>query len=58
MAVFSAVTAADIYIFGEKMRSNYLRDAFGFAGKIVLSVLAALLCVGWLLVGIHRGNGA
>ena len=53
MAVFSAVMVADIYAFGEKMRTNYLPDAFQLQGKIVLVLLGALQCVGWLLVGAH-----
>lgn len=56
MAIFTVVMATDIYIFGNKMRSDYLRDAFGPVGKVVLVLLAALLCIGWLLVGIQLGN--
>ena len=56
MALFTVVMYADIYTFGEKMRKQYLRNAFGTAGKAVLFLLSALICVGWLLVGIqHRG---
>jgi purine-cytosine permease-like protein len=58
MAAYTAVMAADIYIFGEKMRSSYQSGIFGPAGKVVLILLAGLLCIGWLLVGIHRGDGA
>ena len=58
MAVFTVVMAADIYAFGGKMRSSYLGGAFGPAGKIVLILLAVLLCTGWFLVGTPRGNGA
>ena len=53
MAIFTAVMVADIYAFGEKMRSNYLDNAFGPKGKAVLILLGALLCIGWLLVGIR-----
>jgi purine-cytosine permease-like protein len=56
MATFTAVMAADIYVFGEKMRTSHPEGYFfGPAGKVVLTLLAALLCMGWLLVGIHRG---
>ena len=55
IALFTLVMAADIYAFGEKMRSTYLDDAFGWVGKAVLVLLAALLCTGWLLVAVSPG---
>ena len=57
MSAFTVVMAADIYVFGKNMRSCHLSTAFGPAGKVVLTLLAALLCTGWFLVGIHRCNG-
>lgn len=54
MALFSAVMGWDLWAFGEKMRRGYLRDAFGRPGKVVLVLLVALLCLGWLLVGARR----
>jgi len=52
MVLFTAVMVWDIFVFGQKMRHNYLDDAFGPQGKIVLLLLGALLCVGWLQVGL------
>lgn len=54
MTLFTLVMAIDIYAFGEKMRTAYLAGAFGGIGKVVLVLLAALLCLGWLLVGFNR----
>lgn len=52
MALFTALMVVDIYAFGEKVRTAYLDDAFGKAGKRVLLLLGLLQCVGWLLVGL------
>lgn len=52
MAVFTLVMAWDIYLFGEKMRRQYLPGAFGPAGKTVLALLAVLVSAGWLLVAL------
>ena len=49
MILFTLVMSADIFMFGEKMRTSYLPDAFGLPGKTVLLLLAALLCAGWAL---------
>lgn len=57
MMAFTAVMVWDLYAFGEKMRKNYLDDAFGPQGKVVLVLLGALLFTGWLLVGVHRVLG-
>jgi len=56
MILFTVVMTGDIYAFGEKMRKKeYLGDeAFGPAGKIVLILLGALLCLGWFLAGPRR----
>ena len=51
MALFTVVMVADIYMFGEKMRTTALPGAFGWQGKLVLLVLGLLLCAGWLLAG-------
>jgi hypothetical protein len=56
MTAFTVVMASDIYAFGEKMRANFLKGAFGRAGKAVLILLAVLLCMGWFLVGMHGGR--
>ena len=58
MAALTAILVWDIWVFGEKMRMRYLRDAFGREGKIVLILLGALLCLGWLLAGMGRVTGA
>ena len=52
LIAFTAVMAWDIWEFGEKMRSTYLKDAFGKKGKVVLILLAAIISFGWLLVGV------
>jgi hypothetical protein len=52
MALFTAVMVWDIFEFGRKMRDTYLPDAFGRQGRIVLLLLGALMCLGWLLVGL------
>lgn len=49
MILFTVVMGADIYMFGGKIRRNYLPDAFGWQGKLVLVLLCALLCMGWFL---------
>ena len=53
MVLFTAVMTWDIFEFGRKMRKNYLPDAFGTQGKIVLLSLGVLLCLGWFLVGLR-----
>jgi hypothetical protein len=40
---------SDIVMFGEKMRSKYLPDDFGWQGKAVLMAIGFLLCLGWFL---------
>jgi hypothetical protein len=50
MILFTVVMSADIFMFGHKMRTSYLPDAFGPQGKAVLLLLAAIICVGWFLV--------
>ncbi len=41
----------DIWLWGENMRLNYFggKDVFLWRGKAILSLLAALLIIGWLL---------
>jgi purine-cytosine permease-like protein len=39
-------------MFGQKMRRIYLPDAFGWQGKVVLVLIGALICAGWVLVAI------
>jgi hypothetical protein len=51
MALFTVVMIADIFMFGQKMRTTCLRDAFGWQGKTVLLSTGLLLCAGWLLAG-------
>ena len=53
MALFTAVMVIDIYVFGDKMRKTFLPKAFGIQGKVVLVLLGALQCIGWLLAGFH-----
>ena len=50
MILFTIVMVVDIYMFGEKMRTKYLPDAFGWQGKAVLVLIGILLCAGWFLV--------
>lgn len=50
MILFTIVLVLDIYMFGEKMRTHYLPDAFSWQGKIVLLLLGILICTGWFLV--------
>jgi hypothetical protein len=52
MALFTIVMSMDIFMFGQKMRRIYLPDAFGWQGKIVLMLIGALMCAGWVLVAI------
>ena len=58
MVALTAILTWDIFQVGDKMRKTYLEDAFQPRGKVVLLLLSALLCGGWLLVGIHCGKGA
>jgi hypothetical protein len=64
MLVFTVLMSADIYFFGEHMRStipdtegtkrsDYI-EIFGLVGKCVLGVIATLLCGGWLLVAMGK----
>jgi hypothetical protein len=55
MILFTIVMIVDIFMFGEKMRTTYLPDAFGWQGKTVLVLIGILICVGWFLVQ-SRGN--
>jgi hypothetical protein len=50
MALFTIVMSIDIFIFGQKMRRNYLPHAFGWSGKVVLVLIGALVCAAWVLV--------
>jgi len=50
MILFTIVMVADIFVFGEKMRTTYLADAFGWQGKAVLLLIGFLICAGWFLV--------
>lgn len=50
MVLFTAVMTADIFMFGEKMRTKYLSDAFGWQGKTVLILIGTIICAGWILV--------
>ena len=50
MTIFTIIMVADVYMFGEKMRKNYLPDAFSWQGKAVLIAIGLLICVGWILV--------
>ena len=51
MALFTILMVADIFMFGQKMRTGELPGAFGWQGKLVLFFLGLLLCAGWLLAG-------
>ena len=55
MVLFTAVMAADIYLFGAKMRALLCRmgamELFGAPGKIVLLLLALLIAGGWVMAG-------
>jgi len=48
--LFTIVMATDIFMFGEKMRTTFLPDAFGWQGKTVLILISFLICAGWFLV--------
>jgi len=50
MILFTVVMVLDIYMFGEKMRTQYLPDTFSWQGKTVLLLLGLLICAGWFLV--------
>ncbi len=50
MIAFTAVMVADIFAFGQKMRTAYLPDQFGWIGKAVLLLIGLLICAGWFLV--------
>ena len=52
MALFTIVMSMDIFMFGQKMRTIYLPDTFGWRGKTVLVLIGALICSGWVLVAI------
>lgn len=50
MILFTIVMVLDIFMFGEKMRTKFSPDAFGWQGKAVLLLLGILICAGWFLV--------
>jgi hypothetical protein len=50
MISFTIVMVLDIYMFGEKMRTTYVPDAFGWQGKTVLVLIGLLLSAGWFRV--------
>lgn len=50
MILFTIVMITDIFMFGEKMRTTFLPDAFGWQGKTVLILIGFLICAGWFLV--------
>jgi hypothetical protein len=50
MIAFTVVMVWDIFAFGEKMRTAYLPDQFGWIGKAVLLLVGFLISAGWLLV--------
>ena len=50
MSLFTLVMSTDIFMFGEKMRKTYLRDAFSWQGRTVLILIGAIMCAGWILV--------
>ena len=50
MILFTVVMVADIFMFGEKMRTAYLPGAFAWQGKTVLVLTGVLICAGWFLV--------
>ena len=50
MISFTIVMIVDIFMFGEKMRTAYLPDDFGWQGKTVLLLIGILICAGWFLV--------
>ena len=49
MALFTVIMCMDIFMFGQKIRRDYLPDAFGWQGKIVLLLIGVLICAGWIL---------
>ena len=51
MMAFNLVMIGDIFAFGLKMRTTYIRDVFGWQGQLVLVLLGVLLMLGWLLAG-------
>ena len=50
MILFTTVMVVDIFVFGEKIRTKYLPNAFAWQGKVVLLLLGVLICAGWFLV--------
>lgn len=51
MVLFTVVMVWDIFEFGRRSRKEPIPYVFGPAGRIVLILLGALICIGWLLVG-------
>lgn len=49
MILFTIVMVFDIFMFGRKMRKQYLPDDFGWPGKMVLMLIGFLICAGWFL---------
>jgi hypothetical protein len=49
MILFTIVMVFDIFMFGLKMKKNYLPDAFSWPGKLVLLSIGFLISAGWFL---------
>lgn len=64
MVAFTVVMVADIFFFGQMMRSTNPTDGsrpndatvrvFGWRGKVVLVFIGVLICLGWLLAAWGR----
>lgn len=50
MILFTIVMVTDIFMFGQKMRTTFLPDAFGWQGKTVLLLIGFQICAGWFLI--------
>ncbi len=51
MVAFTIVMTWDIYEFGERNRKVPIPEVFGNKGKMVLLLLGALICIGWIKAG-------
>ena len=53
MVLFTVVMVWDIFEFGRRSAKGPIPYVFGVVGRIVLLLLGALICIGWLLVAFH-----
>lgn len=58
MSVFTFFMCLDLWVYGAIIKRTIYKDAFGWPGKVVVSVIGFLLICGWLLAAFEGGQPA